>query len=313
MMKYLVTHAYSLSDSVREFTLAISEGSAPQLTPGCHFRVFIPTINDWRHYSCVMFSSETREITFAIRLNDCSSSSRYLASLQEGDVVTLEGPFNHFPVLNAEGKGRNIVIAGGIGITPLTGIVARQCEAGRTPQFHYYAATREQAIYSDEIIKLVGEQCHFHFADGEKISIQQLLQDLTAADRIHVCGPARLLNDVLHYCDSQGFPRCQIAFELFGTVPVSIEGNEGYEVEAVESGITVKVAPGQSLLDALEAVGLELLSDCRRGECGLCALEVLEGEVEHHDFIMSPEEAAASDMIYPCVSRAKGTHLKIAL
>jgi len=86
-----------------------------------------------------------------------------------------------------------------------------------------------------------------------------------------------------------------------------------FVIDAVESGVSVNVNSDQSLLEALEAAGLDPLYDCRRGECGVCAIEVVEGEVDHRDFIMSEQEAACSTTIYPCVSRAKSQRLKLAI
>lgn len=312
MSQYQIHRIRELGQSVREIT--VYNQDAVTLSPGAHFKWYIPEIDSWRHYSCVILPAQGQELTFAIKLNRESPSSQYLMSLKEGEHVELEGPFNHFAEIVAPEEGRNIVIAGGIGITPLTGIAYNIIQSAGKINFHYFVANREQAVYASELAGLLGERFFLHTKDGPRISIPELLGELTLSDRIHVCGPPRLLEDLFKYCDAKQFPRSQIAFELFNTSPAMNEGQEhGYEVEAVQSGIIFQVSAGQSLLDALEIAGLDPLYDCRRGECGLCALQVVEGEVEHRDFIMTDQEAALCQTIYPCVSRAKGMHLKLEI
>lgn len=312
MKQFAITTIRSVGEAVREFTLDADNNELALLTPGAHYRWQMPDAIGTRSYSCVMLALPAPTLTFAVRLSPDSLSSGYLSGLAEGDIVTLEGPFNSFPQLSAPLNGRDIVIAGGIGVTPLTGVVARLVAAGRQPECHYFASSRSQAAYADPLESLLQERFHLHTAGGPRITIDALLGKLQRNDRIHVCGPTRLLSAVLDYCDAHDFPRSHLAFEIFNAPPAEAEAG-GYEVEAAESGVRFYVSRGQSLLDALEEAGLEPLYDCRRGECGLCALEVIEGEVEHHDFIMTPQEAATSRTIYPCVSRAKGSVLKLAL
>ncbi|PNK70413.1 MULTISPECIES: flavin reductase family protein [Pantoea] len=312
MKRFVITTIRSLGEAVREFTLDADNNELALLTPGAHYRWQMPDGIGARCYSCVMLELPATALTFAVRLSPDSLSSGYLSGLAEGDIVTLEGPFNHFPQLSAPLDGRDIVIAGGIGITPLTGIVTRLVDAGRQPECHYFASSRSHAAYSDRLESLTQERFRLHTSEGPRITIEALLGKLQRNDRIHVCGPARLLSAVLDYCDAHDFPRSHLAFEIFNALPTEAETG-GYEVEATETGVRFQVTRGQSLLDALEEAGLEPLYDCRRGECGLCALEVVEGEVEHRDFIMTPQEAATSRTIYPCVSRAKGSVLKLAL
>ncbi|MCC8379387.1 flavin reductase family protein [Xenorhabdus sp. PB30.3] len=314
MQQYPICNIRILSDTIREFTLEAPEWELAALTPGSHFRWLMPDNIGTRSYSCVMLTIPTAKLTFAIQLNTASASSQYLQSLKVGDSARLEGPFNHFPQLSAPEGGRDIVIAGGIGITPIIGIIARLIAMGKHPECHYLISSQAQAVYATELATLAASHFYLHSTEEQKVCLSRLLGALQACDRLHVCGPVRLLNAVLDYCDNHHFSRQHIAFELFTTPTIKADIAEtGYEVEAAESGIRLQVAAGQSLLDALEAAGLEPLYDCRRGECGLCALKVIEGDVEHHDFIMTPQEATTSRTIYPCVSRAKGSFLKLAL
>lgn len=311
MKTYTVQQLRLLSEEILEITLRADHAEAAALTPGSHYRWHLPGSLDYRCYSCVLLPGETSALKFAMRLSAVSESSQWLSGLQEGDNVTLSGPFNHFPQLTAPAGGRNLVIAGGIGITPLTGVLTRLSHTSQPTICHYFAACATRAAYISELAALPEIALHTHYADGPRISLDTLLSDLQPQDRIHACGPARLLTALLACCDARGFPREHIAFEVFTVAAAADAG--GYEVEATESGVRLRVNAGQSLLEALEEAGLEPLYDCRRGECGICALEIVAGDVDHRDFIMTPQDAATSTTLYPCVSHAKGPLLKLAL
>lgn len=313
MKSYCIEQIRNLTDHIQEITLTADVAELAALVPGCHYRWHMSPDIGFRCYSCVLLQTSAQSLTFAMRLNPESASSDWLRSLKQGDNITLEGPFNHFPQLAAPTGGRNLVIAGGIGITPLTGVIARLSDGAQHVECHYFAASVTHAAYAAELGALKDVRLQLHCADGPRTTVDALLGDLQPLDRLHVCGPARLLSAVLTYCDARHFPRQNIAFELFTAPEADPSAEGGYDVEATESGVRLHVKVGQSLLEALEQAGLEPLYDCRRGECGLCALEIVEGDAVHRDFIMTPQEAARNNTIYPCVSHAKGSCLKLAL
>ncbi|MBV4477144.1 PDR/VanB family oxidoreductase [Pseudomonas botevensis] len=310
-MNYTVTRCRMLSASIKEITLSGAPVSTGSAHAGAHFKWLIPSCGDWRHYSTVeLGNSAEGHFTFAIRLCDESPSSPYIRSLEVGDQVQLEGPFNTFNYPLDARTGRDIAIAGGIGITPLTGILRHLAALDRSAQLHYFARSAEDAAYAEDLSTLLQERMHLHLS-GQRPAISQILADLSPEDRLYVCGPAAMLNDILSHAESAGLAREQVHLEVFNVARE--EGAQGFTVEAVDSGVTLEVGPGQTLLEALEDAGLDPVYDCRRGECGVCALDVLEGDVEHRDFIMSEQEAACSARIYPCVSRAKSPRLKLAI
>jgi len=310
-MKYTVTQCRMLSASIKEVTVSGPATQADMTHAGAHFKWLIPGLDDCRHYSTVHVNEvEDGQFTFAIRLSPDSASSQYIRTLAVNDSVELEGPLNTFNYpLNAD-SGRDIAIAGGIGITPLTGILRHLQSLERMPQLHYFAKSDVDAAYAQDLQAQLQERMQLHFS-GSRPAISQLLADLSADDRLYVCGPAAMLSAVLSHAESVGLAREQIHLEVFNVA--RDDAAQGFVIEAADSGVSVNVGPQQSLLEALEAAGLDPLYDCRRGECGVCALDVLEGEVDHRDFIMSEQEAACSARIYPCVSRAKSPRLKLAI
>lgn len=315
-MNYTITDCRMLSASIKEITVSPQTPGLGALEAGAHFKWFIPELNEWRHYSTVQLADRMTpqgSYVFAIRLTGDSVSSRYIRSLAVNDTVQLDGPFNTFTYPLTEDDGRDIAIAGGIGITPLTGILHHLTSLNRSAHLHYFARSDDNAAYGLQMKELLQERLHFHFSsqpDG-RLSVSQVLADLTPQDRLYVCGPQSMLNEVFCHAEAHGLARDRIHFEIFNVARE--DDASAFVIDAVESGISVNVNKDQTLLEALEAAGLDPLYDCRRGECGVCALEVLEGEVEHRDFIMSEKEAACSARIYPCVSRAKSQRLKLAI
>ena len=310
-MKFTVTQCRMLSASIKEVTVSGPASLADMTHAGAHFKWLIPGLDDCRHYSTVHVNEvEDGQFTFAIRLSPDSVSSQYIRTLAVNDSVELEGPLNTFNYPLDADSGRDIAIAGGIGITPLTGILRHLQSLERMPQLHYFAKSDVDAAYAQDLQAQLQERMQLHFS-GSRPAISQLLADLSADDRLYVCGPAAMLSAVLSHAESAGLAREQIHLEVFNVA--RDDAAQGFVIEAADSGVSVNVGPQQSLLEALEAAGLDPLYDCRRGECGVCALDVLEGDVDHRDFIMSEQEAACSARIYPCVSRAKSPRLKLAI
>ncbi|SFP76582.1 vanillate O-demethylase ferredoxin subunit [Pseudomonas sp. NFPP07] len=315
-MNYQITQCLMLSPSIKEITLAPLVPAPCETTAGAHFKWWIPTLEQWRHYSRVELAEHELppgSLVFAIRLNPDSPSSAYIRQLKAGDPVRLDGPFNAFDYQLDDGDGADIALAGGIGITPLTGILRHLRAQQRPARLHYFAKSAGDAAYAAQMRELLQDSLSLHCSDSAegRPSVAAVLGQLQPRDRLYVCGPQAMLNDVFSHAQSLGFPRERIHFEVFNTCLA--EDDPGFAVHAADSGVDLRVQPGQSLLDALEEAGLEPLYDCRRGECGVCELDVLEGEVDHRDFIMSPQQAACSNKIYPCVSRAKSPSLKLVI
>lgn len=310
-MKYTVTHCRMLSASIKEVTVSGPASLSDMTHAGAHFKWLIPGLDDCRHYSTVHVDEVADgQFTFAIRLSPDSASSRYISTLAVNDSVKLEGPLNTFNYPLDADRGRDIAIAGGIGITPLTGILRHLDALNRPAHLHYFAKSADDAVYARHLQEQLRERLQLHLS-GSRPAISEVLADLSADDRLYVCGPAAMLSAVLSHAESVGLAREQIHLEVFNVA--RDDAAQGFVIEAADSGVNVNVGPQQSLLEALEAAGLDPLYDCRRGECGVCALDVLEGEVDHRDFIMSEQEAACSARIYPCVSRAKSPRLKLAI
>jgi ferredoxin-NADP reductase len=315
-----VVEARDLNPLIRLLRLRADDGSAlPGYEPGAHVRVRVTLPDggqDWRHYSLVNLQPGAdlrtpRDYTIAVRREDTGrGGSRFMHGVQAGDVLTIEAPKNDFPL----GSGRAVLVAGGIGITPLASM-AVQCRAsGQTVRLHYAGRSRALLAFLPELQDLLREDLRVHADEdaGAPLDVAALLDGCAADDTLYVCGPKPLLDAVLAGAQARGWPRERLRFELFSAPPAS-DSATGYEVVLSQSGRTLTVPPGQSLLECLEQNGCDPLFDCRRGECGVCSVAVLEGEIEHRDYFLSDAEKAAGKVMQICVSRARGPRLVLDL
>lgn len=317
-----VAEVRDLNPLIRLLRLVADDGAAlPGWEAGAHVRVQVTLPeggSDWRHYSLVNLDPRAdlrvpREYLIAVRREDTGrGGSRFMHTVQAGDRLTVEPPKNDFPLVATAGQA--VLVAGGIGITPLASM-AVQCRAGGQPvRLHYAGRSRALLAFLPQLQDLLGADLHVHADDeaGAPLDVGPLLDACAPGDTLHVCGPQPLLDAVLAGAQARGWPRERVRFELF-SAPTAPAEDAGYEVVLSQSGRTLKVAPGESLLDCLVANGCDPLYDCKRGECGVCSVGVLEGEVEHRDYFLSEAEKAAGKVMQICVSRARGPRLVLDL
>lgn len=311
-----------LNPIIRQVQLAALDGSVlPAFTPGAHILVQVELaggVGDWRHYSLVVLDpaanlQEPTSYTIAIRREDEGrGGSRFMHGLRYADVLTVQAPKNEFP-LRRQGA-RAVLVAGGIGITPLASMAA-QCRAQGHPVRLYYAGrSRALMAFLPQLEQLLGDDMLVHedAVAGSPIDVDGLLAACGETDQLHVCGPKALLDAVLAKARERGWPKERLHFEVF-TAPAAVVGDIAFEVVLAQSGRTLQVAADQTLLDCLVHAGCDPIFDCTRGECGVCTTSVLEGVVDHRDYVLSDAERASGKVMQICVSRARTPRLVLDL
>ncbi|WP_038202624.1 PDR/VanB family oxidoreductase [Xenophilus azovorans] len=319
-----VVAADALNPLIRRFTLRAVDGAPlPGFTAGAHVRVQVELpdgASDWRHYSLVNThagadtGAPQPHYTIAVRREDEGrGGSRWMHALQAGQRIEIEPPKNDFP-LGAH-AGCAVLVAGGIGITPLASMAAARRAAGLPVRMLYAGRSRALMAFLPELQALLGESLAVH-ADEERqgapLDVAALLDGCAAEDQLYVCGPRAMLDAVLAAADARAWPRERVHFELF-TAPVAAAGDQPIELVLAQSGQQLTVPAGQSILDCLIEHGCDPLFDCKRGECGVCSAAVVEGEPEHRDYFLSDAEKAGGKVMQICVSRAKGRRLVLDL
>lgn len=317
----VVTSVRSLNPWVRELVLRAADGATlPGFTAGAHIRVQVQAAgaSDWRDYSLIDAkdgeSTAPTSYRIAVRREDAGrGGSRYMhEQLKEGDVVQVQTPKNDFPLHDHAGAA--VLLAGGIGVTPLVSMAARLRAQGRPLRMHCAVRDTDWLAYQDELSALLGNdlQVHSDQQAGGPLDVAAILGRCAADEQVYVCGPKPMLDAVLARADQLGWPPERVHFELFAP-PVVEAGDHAFELELAQSGLRLQVPANRSILDVLIDAGCDPMFDCKRGECGVCAVSVIEGEIDHRDYVLTAGERDAGNVMQVCVSRAKGRRLVLDL
>jgi ferredoxin-NADP reductase len=311
-----VRHIETLTPRVRKLVLGLADGAPlPAYEAGAHIELHVPgTANAGplhRAYSLVRPSAGAKALEIAVQLEENGSGgSRWVHSLQSGDTLTANPPRNLFPLQGQQ--QRPLLLAAGIGITPILCMALELERQGLAHEMHYVARSRELAAYAGEVEALAGATCWFDEGDPSRgIPLPTVIGPPIAERHLHVCGPKPFIAAVLDTARQLGWPEEQLHCELF-TGALAAQGDRAFEVELKDSGLTLSVAADQTILEAMESAGLDPLFDCRRGDCGICVARVLGGDADHRDICLSAREHEAGNFCI-CVSRARGERLVLAL
>ncbi|TXN30025.1 PDR/VanB family oxidoreductase [Lacisediminihabitans profunda] len=297
------------SDDVDIFELRAPDGAAlPAWTPGAHIDVILPGIGE-RQYSLVPAPAGSWRIGVLREPTGRGGSAWLHSALDVGAALRVRGPRNHFAFAPPAGT-RSLFLAGGVGITPIAAMVDAAAAAGVDFTLHYSGRSRSSMALVDELSAAHQGRVVVHASDeGDRLDLDSLFADLDPDYVVYCCGPA-------HYIDAvetaaAGRPLHVERFEAKTLGPPVLD--EAFEVELAGTGVTVTVPPERSILDLAEEAGAFVLSSCREGTCGTCETVVLEGEVDHRDSILTPDEQAENTVMYICVSRAAGPRLVLDL
>lgn len=314
-----VTEVRAETPLVRSIRLARPHGEPlPSWQPGAHIRVRLPSGDD-RSYSLINTCSDPLATTrpdayrLGVRLEDPSQGgSHFMHELKLGDQVATLPPANNFP-LNP-GPQPVVLLAGGIGITPIVSMAAALTAEGRPYRLYYAGRSRDQLAFVDDIEALCDDQLVVHTDDtaGHVFDVGGLLASLKADEPVYCCGPRAMIDAAIAAAKELGWEAGRLRFELFTTAP-PLAGDQPFEIVLKSSGESFPIPADKSILDVLIEAGKDPLYDCKRGDCGICQVDVLEGVPDHRDYILSDTEKAEGTKMQICVSRSKTPRLVIDL
>jgi len=289
-------------------------GALPAFEPGAHLR-FAIALGDGtactREYSLVNDPHDRMRYEIAVLHESAGSGgSTRMHALSVEDHAIAYGPINEFPlVADAE---EHLLLAGGIGITPLLCMARALKSRDASMAIHYAARSPARMAYREELDAL-GAQLYFDEGDpGRGLPLRALLADPRPARHLYVCGPAPMIAAAIETATALAWPASHVHHESFGRA-IALTGDRPIRLHLKASRRTVEVAANESILDALLREGLDPLHDCRRGECGLCATYVIDGVPEHRDHVLSVRERASGKVMCTCVSRARTDELTLDL
>jgi len=313
-----VREVRQLTQRIREYLLVPFDGSTlPVSEAGAHIEVRIEPQHigqTVRHYSVLggtgSIDDGRRALRIAVQREDRARGSAHIHDTFEiGIRLQISPPKNNFRLDHRDSK--SLMIAGGIGITPIFSMLRSLLRRRRDVEIVYTGRSRSEMAYADEVVQMAGSRAHIYCNDeaGGLLDLKVLLSAQPAGCKVYVCGPAKLINATRAAAASLDWDQSRVRSELFTPPPTGLE--VAFDVLLSRSGKTIRVRPDTSILDALQSAGLHPLFDCRRGECGLCTLPVLEadGPIEHRDRYLSEEEKVSGKTLCICVSRLQGSRL----
>jgi ferredoxin-NADP reductase len=281
-------------------------------SPGSHVNVgvLIGDRPDVRCYSIVGPCADGLYRIAVKRLKDSRGGSAHMWRLEPGARLSISAPSNHFEL--GLGRPEYLLLAGGIGITPIFTHALALARAGAKFRLLYACHGRGDAALADELTHEIGDRLQlFVSADGARIDISAEIARLDPQGEFYVCGPIGMLEDAKQAWSASGRPVEKLRFETFGNS--GRHPSVPFTVRIPRLGKEIAVGANQTMLEALEAAGVEMIFDCRRGECGLCALPILgfEGELDHRDVFFSNAEKAGNSKLCTCVSRVYGASITL--
>ena len=288
----------------------------PAFAAGSHIDVQLPG-GITRQYSLCNDPQESHRYLIGVLKDPATrGGSRAMhEQVKEGDQLTISAPRNHFPL--AHEAAHSLLLAGGIGVTPILCMAERLAVMGAGFDLHYCTRSRERTAFYDRIgASVYAPRVQFHFDDGaaeQKLDLKALLVKPEPGTHVYVCGPKGFMDAVLSTVRAQGWPEDQVHFEFFGADAVKSDDDRSFQVKLASSGKIVVVPKDKTVVEALADAGIDVMTSCGEGVCGTCLTRVLEGEVDHKDLYLMPDEQAKNDQFMPCVSRAKSAMLVLDL
>ncbi|MTV11838.1 MULTISPECIES: PDR/VanB family oxidoreductase [Bradyrhizobium] len=297
-----------LTPGIREFLLRPDDFTAAPYPVGSHIDagVTIEGQPQTRSYSLVG-EVDPQGYRIAVRhAADSRGGSRYMWSLAPGARLAITLPTS---LVQLDWTRRHFcLIAGGIGITPIVGAAQALARRDAGVTLHYAVRTRSDAAYLDMLEGLLGDRLVVHAGDeGRRLDLDSVFARLPKDTMALFCGPMRMLDAARRAWEASGRPMTDLRYETFGSS--GLLPTEAFRVRLRDEGTEFVIPQDRSMLDVLNEAGHEVMSDCRRGECGVCALDVIDvdGEIDHRDVFFSDHQKQESRKICACVSRARGT------
>lgn len=229
-----------------------------------------------------------------------------------GAKLTISAPRNHFPLVEAP---RSVLLAGGIGITPLLAMAETLSAQGVQFALHYCTRSPERTAFRDRLLSApYAAQVRFHHDNVQPLDLPALLAGLERDTHIYFCGPAGFISHVKASAAALDWPEDQLHLEYFGAdAAAPVEGDQPFEVKLKSSGKCYTIPPGATVLRVLSDAGVFVPASCEQGVCGTCLTRVLEGVPDHRDLYLTEAEQAANDLFAPCCSRSKTASLLLDL
>jgi ferredoxin-NADP reductase len=307
-----LTEKTHLNSDIADFRFQVLDGHIACLEPGAHVDVRLaPDLV--RQYSLWNWDPEGRWFNIAVKHEPGGrGGSIAMHNLSVGDEVEIGGPRNHFAL--AETTGPITLIAGGIGVTPILAMTRQLHASGADFRVFYLVRSQEYAAMNQHFRRMdLGERYRLHCDDTDGLfDLLTLMQTVPVGGNVYACGPEPMLDAVVKA--GSGLRRGAIHIERFAAAAAFANApNHTFDIELQSSGKVLTVGLDETILGVLRENGVPIEFGCSEGLCGTCMVDVVEGEVDHRDSVLSPEEQETNAFMCVCVSRAKSERLVLRL
>ena len=315
-LRLRTARADGLAVRILEFMLA-EGGELPAFEAGAHLLVETGA-GVVRSYSLCNAPGEPGRYELGVLLEQSSrGGSLAMHALQPGQVVRTSAPRNAFPL--DESAPYTLLLAGGIGITPLIAMAEELAATGRDFELHYCCREQQRASFLERLREpRFAGRVHLHFDDGaqdQRFDAQRVLGSCPIGTHLYTCGPWAFMEHVFGAARAAGWADERLHRESFAAAPAPAPVAEAtaFELVMTKSGKTVRVDAGETALAALERAGAMVFSSCQEGICGTCVVSVLQGRPDHRDQYLTAEARERNDCFLPCCSRSLTPQLVIDL
>ena len=300
-----------LNDQINAFELQTIDSDFVDIEPGAHLDIILND-NLIRQYSIFRNSEDNKSCHIAVKREDEGrGGSLHMHGLSEGDLLTVSQPRNNFQ-LDSDLEHYTL-IAGGIGVTPIFAMANKLKLSGKRFDVYYLIQSAKDAAFARLFETLdLGDNLHIHATDENGlIHFPSAFENLPDQSVIYTCGPEPMMQAVEQAANVKGI---DVYLERFSALPIDTDQeNENFQVEIRSTGAVYTIEEDESILDILLEEGVEVDFGCMEGVCGACMTDVLDGEIEHRDSILTEKEQAANSTMCVCVSRSLSPKLVLDL
>lgn len=319
-LRVCVANKHQAAGDVVALELEPVTSPLPTFQPGAHIDVHLPN-GLVRQYSLTNGPGELDRYRIGVKREPESrgGSAALHDDVRAGDVLAISAPRNNFP-LRRDAR-RTVLVAGGIGVTPLLSMAQALHHQDLSYELHYFARSDDHVAFVD-VLNGLGAHVSLHLglsAGGTAAALTELLSAATdvfgetaVRDHLYVCGPGPMLDATRSIAAKTGWPTGTVHFEYFANA-TEIDDSSSFEVDLARSALSLRVSSGQTILSALREIGVDVVSSCEVGACGTCRVAVIDGTPDHNDVYLDDAEKRLGDQMMVCVSRALSERLVLDL
>ncbi|WP_211466738.1 PepSY domain-containing protein [Collimonas silvisoli] len=305
------------AEGVCSFELVDPAGKRlPPFSPGAHIDVYLRAGLVRQYSLCNDPRERHRYLIAVLRTPDSRGGSQAMHDdFEEGSALEIGTPRNHFQL--APRAQRSLLIAGGIGITPILSMAEQLTNTGADFSMHYCSRSLQRTAFHNRINSAAyAQRVRFHFSDGmlsQRVDLQTLLADPDPATHLYVCGPAGFMDAVIDTAKSHGWCDSRLHREYFSAALNNSDSDVEFDIKLASTGKIYRVAKDKTAAAALSEAGVQIPTMCEQGVCGTCLTRVLDGEPDHRDRFLSEADRMKNDLFLPCCSRSNSATLVLDL